>query len=425
MAKVLSADEFIAREVARQGRATTVTFIDPPEPEPLFCPIISVDDHAMEPPNLFQDRLPASLRDRGPRVETTDDGLPWWIVDDARLPIIMTNAAAGRPKSEWGTVGVAYEDMWPGVYDSRARLADLDAAGTWATLCFGSTLWGFAGGRFADMADPALGLASLQAYNDWMIDEWCAADPDRYIPCQLPWLRDPVQAAEEIRRNADRGFRAVSFSENPEGLGYPNVYDQVWEPFFRACEETGTVINLHVGSSGSVPQPCSSSHVEVNAALFPVSGIEAIVDWIYAGIPTKYPDLQIVMSEAGVSWVPMVLERLQRSYRNQIAGPWPGGDLTPRELVQRNFFFTSIEDPSGFRQLDIIGEDNVMVESDYPHFDTTWPQVQSMIRYQLEHLPHDTVRKVCFENAARVYRWSNPPEEWVARSDSARRALTA
>ncbi len=412
----MDTDTFVEREVRRQGRSKTVTFIDPVE-EPLFCPIISVDDHAMEPPTLFEGRLPARLQDRAPYVEVEADGLPWWVVEDKRLPIIMTNAAAGRVRSEWTTVGVTYDEMWPGVADSRARLADMDLTGTWASLCFGSTLWGFAGTRFSTMSDPELGRACLQAYNDWMLDEWCAADPDRFIPCQLPWLADPVIAAEEIRRNAERGFRAVSFSENPEGLGFPNVYDEGWEPFFRACEETGTVVNLHVGSSGSVPQPCSSSHVEVNAALFPVSGINALVDWIFAGIPARYPDLKIVMSEAGVSWVPMVLERLQRSYRNQIAGPWPGGDLTPVELVRRNFFFTSIEDPSGFQQLDLIGEDNVMVETDYPHFDTTWPEVQSMIRGQLVDLPAAQVRKVCFENAARVYRATPPPAELIARSE--------
>lgn len=406
----MDTDTFVEREVRRQGRATTVTFIDPVE-EPLFCPIISADDHAMEPPTLFEGRLPAALQDRAPYVEVADDGLPWWVVEGKRLPIIMTNAAAGRERSEWATNGVAYEDMWPGVADSRARLDDMDLTGTWASLCFGSTLWGFAGTRFSTMSDPALGRACLQAYNDWMLDEWCAADPDRFIPCQLPWLADPVVAAEEIRLNAARGYRAVSFSENPEGLGFPNVYDDSWDLFFRACEETETVVNLHVGSSGSVPQPCSSSHVEVNAALFPVSGINALVDWIFAGIPARYPDLKIVMSEAGVSWVPMVLERLQRSYRNQIAGPWPGGDLTPVELVRRNFFFTSIEDPSGFQQLDLIGEDNVMVETDYPHFDTTWPEVQSMIRGQLVDLPAAQVRKVCFENAARVYRSTPPPAD--------------
>ena len=149
------------------------------------------------------------------------------------------------------------------------------------------------------MKDPALGLASLQAYNDWMIEEWCATDRARFIPCQLPWLSDPEIAAAEIRRNAERGFRAVSFSENPEGLGFASIYDTSWDPFFAACAETETIVNLHVGSSGRTPNPSADSPPEAIAALFPLSGMETVVDWIYAKVPIRHPELQVVLSEAG------------------------------------------------------------------------------------------------------------------------------
>jgi predicted TIM-barrel fold metal-dependent hydrolase len=141
----------------------------------------------------------------------------------------------------------------------------------------------------------------------------------------------------------------------------------------------------------------------------------AMVDWIYAEVPTRFPGLTIALSEAGCSWVPMAIERLNRAQRNDLSGDWPGRDLSPTELVRRNFVFTSIEDPSAFRQLDLIGEDNVMVETDYPHVDGTWPGSQSMIRSQLSDLPAGVVRKVCFENAARVYKTPLPSEEWVAQ----------
>jgi predicted TIM-barrel fold metal-dependent hydrolase len=212
---------------------------------------------------------------------------------------------------------------------------------------------------------------------------------------------------------------AVSFSENPEGLGFPNIYDRSWDPFFRACEETETVINLHVGSSGHIHQPCSSSSGPVTVALFPVNGITALIDWVYSGIPTRYPDIKIALSEAGVTWVPMALERLTRGYRQSSwnGREWPAGSPTPMELVARNFVFTSIEDPAAFRLLDIIGEDSVMVETDYPHFDSTWPDSQKMIRSELEHLPKDAIRKVCYENAARIYRHPLPPADMIACSE--------
>jgi predicted TIM-barrel fold metal-dependent hydrolase len=414
-----SLDDFIAKSVAGRGRSERVTFIPEPDREPLFCPIISVDDHALEPSDMFEGRLPARFADRAPRVEIGDMDAPWWVIDGKRIPILLANGTCGREMSEWGSIAASYDEMRRAVWDPSARLHDMDISGVWASLCFGSIVWGFAGTRFSQIADPALGLACLRAYNDWMLEEWCGAAPDRYIPCQLSWLRDAEVAALEVQRNAKRGFRAVSFSENPEGLGFPNIYDRSWDPFFRACEETQTVVNLHVGSSGTTKKPCSSSAEPVSTALFPVSGLEALIDWIYAGIPMRFPNLVIALSEAGASWVPMAIERLGRAYRQSsvVGKEWPGGIVTPQEIVARNFVFTSIEDPSAFHNLDLIGEDNVMVETDFPHLDSTWPHSQAMIRSELGGIAPDVARKVCYGNAARIYRFSPPPVSLIAGSE--------
>ena len=418
-ATVASLDDYLADRVREHGRGGSVTFIEEPTPEPLFCPIVSVDDHALEPADLFAGRIPAKFRNAAPFVREESDGAPWWHIDGARVPILLVNGASGRPMTEWAVAAARFEELRRSVWDSRARLADMDQGGVWASLCFGSLIWGFAGTRFSKMSDPDLGLACLRAYNDWMIDEWCAADPDRYIPCQLPWLADPVIAAKEIRSNAARGFRSVSFSENPEGLGFPHIYDAVWDPFFRACEETDTVVNLHVGSSGRTAKPSTASAEEVTTALFPVSGLEALIDWVYSGILFKFPRLRIALSEAGVSWVPMALERLTRAYRQAggIGKGWPPDQPTPMEIVRRNFFFTSIEDPSAFHMLHLIGEDNIMVETDFPHFDSTWPQCQAMIRSEMPHLTAEQVHKACYQNAVRIYNHLPPPADWLARAE--------
>jgi predicted TIM-barrel fold metal-dependent hydrolase len=408
----------IAEMAGRHRRTARVTFIPEPEPDELFAPIVSVDDHALEPPSLFEGRLPARFADRAPVVRDDADGVPWWHVEDKRMPILFANGAAGRVMEEWkGASRCGYDEFRTSVSDPVARLADMDVAGIWASLNFGSTLWGFAGSRFARMKDLDLGLACLQAYNDWMIEEWCATDRTRFIACQLPWLADPEVAAAEIRRNAARGVRAVSFSENPEGLGFASLYSGAWRPFFDACAETGTVVNLHVGSSGRTANPSKDSPPEVIAALFPMSGIETVVDWIYARVPLEHPDLRIVLSEAGISWVPMVRERLRRAYRFRAASEvWLPTDPDPLEVLARNFWFASLEDPSGFRMLDLIGEDKVMVETDFPHMDSTWPGCQAMIRSELSHLARPTIAKVCYENACALYGHPLPPAEWIGRA---------
>lgn len=413
---------YMARLVGEHDRTPTVTFIDEPAPEPLFCPVISVDDHVLEGPHVFEGRLPARLQAGAPRVVYDDDGVPAWLVDDKRLSIILTNGAAGRVREEWlGAARCKFEEFRPSVLDPRARLDDMDQGGVWASLCFPSGIWGFAGWRFAKMRDPAVGLASLRAYNDWLVEAWCGTAPDRYLPCPFSWLADAELAAEEVRRNAARGCRAVSFSENPEALGFHHLYDDYWDPFFAACEETGTVVNLHVGSSGRVPNPSSMSPPAAVAALFPVSGIEAVVDWIFARIPIRFPKLRIALSEAGVSWVPMVIERLRRAQRmTGASGGWAAGDPDPVELLHQSFYFTSLEDPSAFRLLDLIGEDRVMAEVDFPHLDTTWPASQAMLRSQLSELPRATIEKICFRNAAACYRHPLPPAELLERSEVAR-----
>jgi predicted TIM-barrel fold metal-dependent hydrolase len=396
----------------------TITYLPEPEARELWCPIISVDDHSLEPADLFATRVPAALRDRAPRVVEDDDGVPVWLIGDDREYMRMTTCGAvGRPMAEWSLAPQKYEEFRAGVYDTDARVRDMDLNGVWASQCFPSFVFGFAGRRLNLLADAEVALASVRAYNDWHLGEWCGSHPDRFIACQLPWLRDPVVGAEEIRRNAAAGFRSVSFPENPEALGFPHIYTDHWDPILAACEETGTVLNLHVGSSGLVQRPCSASPIDVGVALFPVGAILGLVDWVFSKIPVRFPGLKIAMSEGGVSWVPMALERLARSYRQAESSlVWRVSDPDPVEIVHRNFWFTSIEDPSAFRFVDLIGEDKVMIESDYPHADSTWPDTQALVRRDLGDIDPVAARKICFGNAAALYRHPEPPADLVARS---------
>ena len=396
----------------------SVTLLPDPEPEELWCPIISADDHVLEPLTMFEGRVPAQLADAVPRSYVSDDGIPGWEIDGERHPLHLGDGAAGRPRSEWNVFSQArYDEFRRGVWDSNARLKDLDLVGVWSTLCFCSAMWGFAGTRLSRLRDRDAGVAAVRAYNAWMLDEWCAADPDRYIPCQVSFLGDPEIAAQDIRRNAESGFRAVSFSENPEALGFGSLYGDHWDPVFAACADTGTIINLHIGSSGQISRPSEDAPAEVSTALVPLNSMMAVVNWIYARVPIRFPELRIVLSEGGVSWVPATIERLRRAYRRlEGSKSWSLSDPDPVDLLRRNFRFTSIEDPAAFSYLDLIGEDLVMVEVDYPHADSTWPDAQAMIRRELEHLAPAQVQKLCYGNASALYRVPEPPAEWVERS---------
>lgn len=385
-----------------------VTFLPEPERQPRHWPVISTDDHVVEPAHLFQDRVPRHLLDRAPTVVETDDGNQEWVYEGNRQASLGLAAVVGRPLEE-AFEPTRFDHMRRGAWDPEHRVRDMDINGIYASLNFPSGLGGFAGQRLQLGVDEDLALAVVRAWNDWYLEEWVEAYPGRFIASQLAWLRDPVLAGEEIRRNADSGFKAVTFSEGPHQLGLPGLHTGYWDPFLQACEETGTVVCLHVGSASTPPEPSPGAPFETVGVLFAAHALFYAVDWLFSGIPVRFPDLKICMSEGGIGWVTSLLDRLDHMQRYQIIyGTWPDTDLTPAEVLRRNFYFCAIYDPTAFRTLDRIGVDRVTVESDYPHLDSLWPHTQASLHDQLEHLSTEDAEKVAWRNAASLFRHKVP-----------------
>jgi predicted TIM-barrel fold metal-dependent hydrolase len=340
------------------------------------------------------------------------DDVDYWNFDGELVALQEIDAQQTWEASDWDLREINFDVVRPGVWKISDRIRDMDLAGVAASLNFPSSPFGFCGQRFMRMADHDLGLACMRAYNNWIIEEWAGPYPDRIIPCQVTWLLDPEIAANEVRRNAERGFKAVTFSENPQKLGLPSIYRSHWDPFFRACEETETVINLHVGSSSETLIPSTDSPIQVLGALFPVNGLAAAVDWVFAKVGVRFPDIKLVSSEGGIGWVPMLLDRLrfhqQTDHPDALGCGWRDVDVTPAELLLRNFWFTTFYDPLTLVNAREIGVDKIMFEVDYPHGDSIWPRVQSVIDEQMTSFGADEVAKMTHGNACQLYRHPSP-----------------
>jgi predicted TIM-barrel fold metal-dependent hydrolase len=369
--------------------------------------IISVDDHLVEPPDVFEGRLPARLQSRAPHVVELGDGTEVWECEGELLAHSGASAVVGRPQSEWAREALRYDEMRRGCWDIDARVADMDINGVSASICFPSSLVGFCGRKTAELKDEDLGLAVMRAWNDWHIDAWAGPYPDRIIPVQITWLKDPQIAAEEIYRNAARGFKAVSFCEDPAKLGYGSLFTEYWDPFIRACEETETVICLHVGSSGWSPELSEGAPAQMFTVQFPTMSLVSATQWLWSGLPARYPNLKLAMSEGGLGWVVMLAERSDFVLHHSVAGAdrsaWKG-DLLPSEILRRNFWFCSTEDRAMFELRDVIGVDRITVESDYPHADGTWPDTQTAIEGCISGLDPEEVEMVTWKNAAKLFR---------------------
>jgi predicted TIM-barrel fold metal-dependent hydrolase len=388
------------------------TFLPDPEPRERHYTIISVDDHLIEPADLFEGRVPSHLVERAPRVVTLDDGRETWVYEDNFYPQVGLNAVAGRPKDEWSMEPARFDEMRRGCWDSHARVADMDLDGIYASLCFPSLIAGFAGTIFSSSKDPELGLSCLRAWNDWHIEEWAGPHPDRIVPLQLAWLGDPQVAAGDVRANAERGFRAVSFPENPVDLNLPSVHTDHWDPFLRACEETGTVVCLHNGSSSWTAARSPGAPLELYTSLFPVNALVTAADWLWARIPTRFPEIKIAFSEGGISWVPMLIDRVDYVLDHSAAGShgWDDPNLSPTDALRRNFWFCTIDIGSTIALRDHIGIDHICIESDYPHADSTWPDTQPRAHAAFEGMRADEIRKLTWANASTLFRHPVPEE---------------
>jgi predicted TIM-barrel fold metal-dependent hydrolase len=305
-----------------------------------------------------------------------DEYGPWadcWSYDGALFPIVRTLGAISYPRDRDLEGAATFDELRPGCYEQAARLADLDANHTEASICF-PTFPRFCGQTFLEAKDKDLAAACVQAYNDWMIDDWCSGEAyGRLIPLTLVPLWDGEMAAAEVRRCAAKGSHAICFSESPAELGLPSLHTEFWEALWQSCEDTATVVNIHQGSSSTFMTTSRDAPALVPVSLNHVSAERALVDWLSSGIFERYPTIKLVLSEGQAGWMPFVLERMDRTFHLWQRNARAPITRPPSSYVPGRVYVTIFEEHTGLAMRDRIGMDQILFETDYPHADSTWP----------------------------------------------------
>ena len=310
----------------------------------------------------------------------------------------MLNACAGYDESEWWMGPIAFDQMREGCYDPKARLADMDLNHVQASLCF-PTFPRFCGQVFAERRDKELALACVEAYNDWMVDEWAGDSDGRLVPLCIVPLWDAELAAREVVRNAGRGVRAVAFSELPGKLGLPTIHSGSWEPFFAACNDTGTAIFMHIGSGSHWLTSSPDAPPAVTGTLVFLTSVMALTDWLLSGALARYPNLRVCFAEGQIGWIPYVLERADSLWSKQV---WRLRDKLPEppSRYMRQVYGAFFDDRAGLAARDVIGIEQLAFETDYPHQDSTWPRSVETVEGFADMLDDVELRKVVHDNAA-------------------------
>ncbi len=371
-------------------------------------PLISCDDHLdlnTLPADLWTSRLPSSMRGRAPHVEERD-GRAFWICEGENWGAWWGAGSGPKgPKPVFTALdrgGISdFSERRPGV--PELRLEDMDRDGVHAQVIFGPV-------TSIKSGDTAFRDACYRVYNEWL-EEYCAVAPDRFLG--VPMLPPtPESALEEMRRLADKG--AFKQANLQIAVTDPPIRDPRWEPLLELMESTGTVLAFHVTVFAKSllafdPLKGSPGATFLHAKSFVEQFLDPFVDLFAYGILERHPGLKFVMAESGAGWLPWLVEELDyRHWRLWEAEEYwrdKGGiplAHKPSELFKRQIYTTFQQSPVTMRLLEFYG-DNLLWASDYPHPDSIWPNSRRTIQETMGHLPVETVRKITYENAAKLY----------------------
>ena len=369
--------------------------------------LISVDDHVQEHPEVWTQRMSrAKWGERIPHIVQQADGTECWMVDGAKLPMPGV-ASAGAVLSDRAREPQRWEEVPRVAYVPAERLKAMDVDGVDYSVLY-PTVAGLAGETFGRLTDPELELACVQAYNDWLIDEWASTSP-RFVPqCIVPLA--PIEATvQEIQRAVKKGHKGVIFPAIPMHLrDVPHINEPVYEPLWATCQDLAVPVCFHAGSSTRIQFPAYKDlspglAAALGALTRPVSSVQVVANFLYSRILMRYPGLKVVFAESSLAWGAYELETADHQFERQRLH-LEGYEMTPSEMFHRQCYMTGWYDRAAIAARHYLGVDNIMWETNFPQATSTWPETRHYVAQSFQDVPEDERAKMLWGNAAQLYK---------------------
>jgi uncharacterized protein len=372
-------------------------------------PVVDADTHLSEWYDLWTSRAPASLKDRVPQVRKINDRYEWFI--DGQL-LNREGASSAVRKDGSKAYGMDFKalqlaDVHAGAYDVKARIAFMDEQGVAAQIAYPNLL-GF-GGQKSMQLEPVVRNASVQIFNDAMAELQADSGNRIYPMAMMPWW-DVDLSAREAERCAAMGLRGVNMNSDPHEHGLPNLGDPHYTPLWEVCVDKGLPVNFHIGASddsmtwfgrGLWPGHPDGVKLAYGSLMLFVGNMRVMSNIILSGFLDRHPDLKIVSVESGVGWIPFVLEALEYQM-HEAAMRY---QRTPQEVFQQQIYACCwFERKSLLQTIRVVGSDNVMFETDFPHPTCLYPGAADYVREAAEEMTPDERRKIFGGTAEKLYR---------------------
>jgi predicted TIM-barrel fold metal-dependent hydrolase len=357
--------------------------------------MFSADSHVMEPPNCYVDYIDPKFRERAPHMVQGEERGDYFVIEGIDRPFdINLICAAGKDPEAMRISGGRFEDVYPGSWDPKARMADQDRDGVGAEIIYASI-----GMLICNLEDADYKHASMWAYNRWL-QEFCAGEPERLFGLGMAAMRTPEEGAAEIRMIKEMGFAGVMMPGQPCAGDYDApAFDQVWE----AAADLEMPLAFHILTNKG--DTLSGRRPKIAAFLTIMRGVQDVISMlVYSGVFARHPKLKVIAAEADAGWLPHFAYRMDHAYKRH--RHWmkaPEMDRLPSEYLYENVWLTFQDDWTAIKLRHEMNPDRLLWANDFPHSDATWPNSQQLLAEKRGDMGDGEFQRLTRDNCAELY----------------------